>query len=183
MHLSSQEEYGLRCLVQLARHEGEAPLRIQDIAEAEGLSAEYVAKLMRILRQGDLVSSTRGASGGYRLARLPEDISLWEAVSVLGGPLFPDGFCESHPGALRDCVHSTGCSIRALWRSVSELLRHALSGVTVKDLQRPESEAFTWLNLGGLAGGEPASSCGSEGTTVASTGAGTETLRARGVPR
>jgi len=183
MHLSSQEEYGLRCLLQLARHEGEAPLRIQDISEAEGLSAEYVAKLMRILRQGDLVSSTRGASGGYRLARRPEEISLWEAISVLGGPLFPDGFCESHPGALRDCVHSTGCSIRALWRSVSELLRHALSGVTVKDLQRPESEAFTWLSLGGLAAGELAASCGGQDTSIAQAGAGGDMLRARGVER
>ena len=76
MHLSAQEEYGLRCLVQLARHVGEEPMRIQEIARAEGLSSEYVAKLMRILRNGNLVDSTRGASGGYRLPQADERRAL-----------------------------------------------------------------------------------------------------------
>jgi Rrf2 family protein len=138
MHLSAQEEYGLRCLVQLARHEGREPMRIQEIARAEGLSAEYVAKLMRILRNGNLVDSTRGASGGYRLRREPAHITLWEAIEVLGGPLFPDSFCDSHSGTLRDCVHTPNCSIRGVWRSLSTLLRAALSGITIEDLKRGE---------------------------------------------
>lgn len=141
MHLSAQEEYGLRCLVQLARHDGEEPLSIQAIAQAEGLSAEYVAKLMRILRKGGLVKSTRGASGGYRLDRRPGEMTLWDAVAVLGGPLFPDGFCDSHPGSLRDCVHSPGCSIRGVWRSLNSLLRIALEGVSIEDLTRGDSLA------------------------------------------
>lgn len=141
MHLSAQEEYGLRCLVQLARHERREPLNIQAIAQAEGLSAEYVAKLMRILRKGGLVKSTRGASGGYRLHRPPAEVTLWDAVRVLGGPLFPDTFCDSHPGSLRDCVHSPNCSIRGVWRSLNSLLRVALEGVTIEDLTRGESAA------------------------------------------
>jgi Rrf2 family protein len=138
MHLSSQEEYGLRCLIQLARHEGRAPMRIQEIARAEGLSAEYVAKLMRILRNGGLVASTRGAGGGYRLGRAPGTMTLWDAIQVLGGPFFPDSFCDSHPGSLRDCVHSPSCSIRGVWRSLNGLLRVALSGITIEDLTRGE---------------------------------------------
>ena len=92
MHLSAQEEYGLRCLARLARHEGADPVRIQDIAEAEGLSPEYVAKLMRILRNGGIVTSTRGAAGGYHLRRPAAEITLWEAIEVLGGPFFHDSF-------------------------------------------------------------------------------------------
>ena len=145
MHLTSQEEYGLRCLVQLARHEGEEPMRIHDIAEAEGLSPEYVAKLMRILRNGGLVTSTRGAGGGYHLEREARDISLWAAIEVLGGPLFPDSFCESHPGVLRDCVHSPNCSIRSLWSSLNGLLRTALSSITVEDLKSGEHASFAWI--------------------------------------
>ena len=61
MQLSAKEEYGLRCLLQVARHEGAEPLRIPEIAAREGLSPEYTAKLMRALRQGGLVVSTRGA--------------------------------------------------------------------------------------------------------------------------
>jgi Rrf2 family protein len=142
VHLSAQEEYGLRCLVQLARHDADEPMTIQQIAQAEGLSAEYVAKLMRILRKGGLVTSTRGASGGYRLDRRPADMTLWDAISVLGGPLFPDSFCDTHPGALRDCVHSPNCSIRGVWRSLNGLLQVALEGVTILDLTRGESAAL-----------------------------------------
>jgi len=145
MHLSSQEEYGLRCLLQLARHEADEPMRIQEIAEAEGLSAEYVAKLMRILRNGGLVSSTRGAGGGYHLQRSAADITLWEAIDVLGGPLFPDSFCDSHPGALRDCVHAPGCSIRSVWSTLNGLLREAMSSITVEDLKGEAKAELRWI--------------------------------------
>ena len=160
MHLSSQEEYGLRCLLRLASHdavEGKAPLRIQDIATSEGLSQEYVAKLMRILRNGELVTSTRGASGGYHLARQASEISVWNALEVLGGTFFPDTFCDTHPGTLRDCVHTTNCSIRALWRNVGGLLETALSSVTLETLQRGEHQTFAWLSRAGIGApvGEP----------------------------
>jgi|ETNmetMinimDraft_28_1059901.scaffolds.fasta_scaffold13611_2 Rrf2 family protein len=145
MHLFSQEEYGLRCLVQLSRAGG-GPLRIQDIAEAEGMSADYVAKLMRALRQGGLVTSTRGASGGYNLARAAGEISIWEAIDVLGGgPLFSTDFCESHPGQMRDCVHTSDCAIRGLWRSVSDLLGNFLQSVTLADLTGQELSPVDWL--------------------------------------
>jgi Rrf2 family protein len=160
MHLSSQEEYGLRCLLRLASHDGsadESPLRIQDIATSEGLSQEYVAKLMRILRNGELVTSTRGASGGYHLARPADEITVWQVIEVLGGTFFPESFCETHPGSLRDCVHTTNCSIRALWRNVGGLLESALSGVTLEHLQRGEQQTFAWLSEEGtrLDAGEP----------------------------
>ena len=69
MQLLATEEYGLRCLVQVARHTAPQPITIPEIAAAEGLSPEYAAKLLRALRQAELVVSTRGAGGGYRLSR------------------------------------------------------------------------------------------------------------------
>jgi Rrf2 family protein len=147
MHLFSQEEYGLRCLAQLARSsEREGPLRIQDIAEAEGLSHEYVAKLMRELRRGGLVTSTRGASGGYRLAHDAGDINVWQALGVLGGSFFTDEFCDSHPGQLRDCTHSEDCSIRALWGWLSNLLYTVLQDITVADLVNQECRVVELLD-------------------------------------
>jgi len=150
MQLSAQEEYGLRCLLQVARHEGAEPLRIPEIAAREGLSPEYTAKLMRALRQGGLVVSTRGATGGYRLARPAAEMSVWETLQVLGGPLFSDEFCSSHPGNLRDCVHSTDCSVRALWRWVGSAVGEVLKGISLADMARPEQRMGTWL------GDEPA---------------------------
>ena len=146
MQLSAQEEYGLRCLLQVARHSGGEPLQIPEIAQREGLSPEYTAKLMRSLRQGGLVLSTRGASGGYQLARPAESVSIWEALTVLGGPLFSDEFCSSHPGNLRDCVHSTDCSVRALWRWVGTAVRDTLRRITLADMARGEQPMGTWLD-------------------------------------
>jgi Rrf2 family protein len=146
MHLMSQEEYGLRCLVQVARHAGPDPLTIPEIARAEGLSPEYTAKLMRALRRGDLVESTRGAGGGYRLARAADQITAWEVLEVLGGSFFPESFCDTHPGQQRDCVHTIDCSIRALWRRVETSVRDVLGGTTVADLLRREQSMVVWLD-------------------------------------
>jgi Rrf2 family protein len=136
MQLLAQEEYGLRCLLQVAQHRGEDPLSIQAVAEREGLSPEYSAKLMRALRQAGLVQSTRGAAGGYRLARPAEQITVWEVIQALGGSLYSEAFCDSHPGQRRDCVHSTHCSIRGLWLSVESAVRGVLEKVTLAELVR-----------------------------------------------
>jgi Rrf2 family protein len=152
MHLMAQEEYGLRCLLNVARHQGPRELTIPEIAAAEGLSPEYTAKLMRVLRQGGLVASTRGASGGYHLARPPERITAWEAIQVLGGSFFPENFCDSHPGLERDCVHTTDCSIRALWRVVDGAVGKILKGITIAELLAGESSTFVRFGSE-LAGG------------------------------
>ncbi len=138
MQLLAQEEYGLRCLLQVARHAGPDPLTIPEIAASEGLSPEYAAKLMRALRQAELVVSTRGAGGGYRLSRPAREITAWHVVQALGGSLFPREFCDSHPGQRHDCVHTSGCSIRGLWSAVEGAVRGVLEGVTVAELARVE---------------------------------------------
>ncbi|MGD8396014.1 MAG: Rrf2 family transcriptional regulator [Candidatus Eiseniibacteriota bacterium] len=141
MQLTSQEEYGLRCLLQVARHDGEAPVSIAQIAAAEGISPEYVAKLMRLLRQGGLVESTRGAGGGYRLSSPATQVTVWDAVRVLGNPFFSEGFCTGYPGQLSDCVHTPDCSIRVVWGAVEEALRGVLGKLTLADLTLGEQTA------------------------------------------
>ena len=142
------EEYGLRCLLQVAFHKAPGPMTIAEIARAEGLSPEYVGKIMRTLRLGELVVSTRGAAGGYRLARPGSEISIWQAMLVLGGELFPEGFCDCHPGRRRDCVHSTDCSVRAVWRSLQHTLEQTLEGISLEDLRRDEGSMVVWLEGG-----------------------------------
>jgi Rrf2 family protein len=134
MRLSSQEEYGLRCLLHIAGKQGESPVSISGIAAAEGLSIEYVAKIMRVLRQGGMVVSTRGAQGGYRLARAPQEIKIREVVEALDGPLFPDTFCTAFTGNQTACVHTTDCSIRLLWQHLGGALESVLGRITLADL-------------------------------------------------
>lgn len=139
MKLTSQEEYGLRCLLQVARNQVSGPVPIRAIAEAEGLSVEYTAKLLRVLRQGGLLDSVRGANGGYTLVGDPAEVTVWHAMQVLDTPLYSDEFCTGHSGQRAACVHSaaagsTSCSIRVLWQWVDSSLRRALERVTLADL-------------------------------------------------
>ena len=102
MKLSSQEEYGLRCLLQLARQTPGESLSIPEISRTEDISHHNVAKLLRILRQGGLVDSARGQHGGYTLAKPPNQIPIADAIKVLGCRLFDDSFCDHFSG---DGVH------------------------------------------------------------------------------
>src|SRR5262245_36552746 len=118
MKLSAQEEYGLRCLLQIAMQGDGNSLTIPEISKAEALSVPYVAKLMRVLRRGRFVQSARGQAGGYTLARLPEEIAVAEVLTLLGGQLFDPKFCDRFPGMDGICTHSVDCSIRSLWRAI-----------------------------------------------------------------
>jgi len=140
MKLSSQEEYGLRCLLRLgAKGEG-GTLTIREISRAEGISPEYVAKLMRIMRRGELVRSARGAAGGYTLARPADEITVGDALDLLGGRLFESGFCERHSGVESLCTHSIDCSLRSLWRALQTAVDQVLTRTTLKDLLCSEPE-------------------------------------------
>jgi Rrf2 family protein len=155
MQLLASEEYGLRCLLRVASTDAKGPVSISQIAEAEGLSPEYTAKLMRELRLGDLVRSVRGADGGYRLSRAASDISVWNALQVLGGDFFSEHFCDCHPGQRARCVRSGNCSLRALWRTVQEVLRDTLERITLEDLRRDERAMSHWLDPCTLVALEP----------------------------
>ena len=146
MYLLAIEEYGLRCLLQVAFHPGPGPLTAPEIARREGLGPEYVARIMRALRAGGLVLSTRGAAGGYRLPRPPEEISVWEAIRALGGEFFSQDFCDCRPGRRRDCVHVDDCAVRALWTKLERALRQALERTSLEDLRRDERSMTTWLD-------------------------------------
>lgn len=140
MKISAQEEYGIRCLLQLGCCGPERIMTIPEIAQAEGISNEYVAKLLRVLRRGGLVRSVRGKSGGYMLARPAGQISVREALTVLGGKLWDPAFCKQHPGRRRVCRRSPACSVRWVWRGLQQLIDGVLSSITLEDLLRGAKE-------------------------------------------
>jgi Rrf2 family protein len=141
MRMSAQEEYGVRCLIVVARRApagGPALASIRDVAEAEGLSLDYAAKLLRVLRQGSLLDSERGAAGGYRLARPAREIPLSLVLQVLDTPLFGPEFCGAHAGQLGSCVHSGGCALRPIWTAIDSAVSSVLTRYTLADLLGPE---------------------------------------------
>ena len=144
MKLSAQEEYGLRCLMQLARRAPET-VTVPEIAAAESLGEPYVAKIMRLLREGGLVTSTRGKGGGYTLAREPEEMTVGEAVVALGGHLYTQSFCDRFSGDAQVCVHACDCPLRSLWLGIERLITAVLERCTLADLKNKERDVQRWL--------------------------------------
>ncbi|MBK7929845.1 MAG: Rrf2 family transcriptional regulator [Bryobacterales bacterium] len=146
MKLSAQEEYGLRCLLHLAKRGDRASLTIPEISAAEGLSIPNVAKLMRLMRMGKLVQSVRGQAGGYTLARPAGEIKVTEVMEVLGGRFFGPQFCGRHSGRQDVCCHHTDCSLRALWNSIQFVLQSVLGRTTLSDLLMSEDDVATLVS-------------------------------------
>src|SRR5258708_34095540 len=91
LQVSTKGEYGVRIMVDLARHHGERPRSLTDIAQAEMLPLAYLEQLAKLLREADppLIVSTRGAHGGYRLSAYPEEVTKGETLPRLAGPIAP----------------------------------------------------------------------------------------------
>jgi Rrf2 family protein len=142
MRFTAQEEYGLRCMLQIARRIQEEELRgvrdlsltIGEIAEIEGITPQYAGKLIRILRMGGLLESVRGRHGGYRLANPLDGISVGAVLSVLGGRVFQPAYCNRYGGEKKLCVHSVDCTIRSLWGGLQSTVDGILSKILLKDL-------------------------------------------------
>lgn len=138
MKISAQEEYGLRCLLQLARLDEGESLTLGQLAELEGISGANAGKLMWLLNKAGLVQSTRGTKGGYQLARAASDIHLSEIIKVLDDSKL-EGHCKSYAGLHEECVHTTDCGIRPVLISLHEIVQSALERITLAQLVGTEA--------------------------------------------
>ncbi len=131
---STKGEYGVRLMVQLARHYGTGPASLAGIAAEEDLPRAYLEQLVVSLREAGLVVSTRGAHGGYELARPPEAITMSAVLRALEGPIAPM-FCatEDAEHALV-CDRSSHCTVNLLWVKVRDAITSTLESMTLADL-------------------------------------------------
>jgi Rrf2 family cysteine metabolism transcriptional repressor len=132
MKLSTRAEYGIRVLVVLAHADGERPTSLAGIAKADKLPHAYIEQLVGALRRAGLVTATRGHSGGYRLARPPEQISLVDAVRALDGPIL-EMPCAG-PDDLESCDRPQDCSVHEVFERLNNSLSGMLGGTTLADV-------------------------------------------------
>lgn len=146
MKISAQEEYGLRCLLQLARADtvGES-LTLAQIAHREGISVANAGKLMWILNKAGLVQSQRGTKGGYHLARPANQIRLNQVIRVLEGERV-DTHCKTYTGVLDSCVHTGDCGIRPVILELHQIVDKALSEITLSQLLGSEAKVDAALH-------------------------------------
>ena len=145
MKVSAQEEYGLRCLVQLAHLRAGESLTLSQIARREGISVANAGKLLWILNKAGLVHSTRGTRGGYQLARPASEIRLSEIIKVLDADEVKE-HCKSYTGVLDVCVHTSDCGIRPVILGLHEIVQNALSEVTLAQLVGTEAKVDATLH-------------------------------------
>jgi Rrf2 family transcriptional regulator, iron-sulfur cluster assembly transcription factor len=144
MKITAQEEYGLRCIVAVARNTtGDQLLSITEIARAEGISMQYVAKLMNLLKHHGLVESVRGTSGGFKLSRPAHAIAVIEVLQALGSgfEIGNQQICSSFRGKLPDCIHLPRCSLRPMWSTIIRHITDFLQHLTLHDLLEEEASA------------------------------------------
>lgn len=133
MRITTWAEYGLICALHLARRAGEGPITGRDIATRERLPADYVEQILLRLRRAGLVNSTRGARGGYALAKPAEEMSVREVIAASELGTF-DLHCVSHPVGEERCAESQSCSIRPVWMLLQRKIDDVLDSVHLADL-------------------------------------------------
>ncbi|HMC06094.1 MAG TPA: Rrf2 family transcriptional regulator [Solirubrobacterales bacterium] len=143
MLFSTKAEYGVRLMVELGRrgrgdHETGEPVSLSAVAEAEVLPLSYLEHLVAKLRQAGLVTSVRGAHGGYRLARPATEIGMLDVVQALEGPIAPMECFHEVPEGRVLCSHESdgdrACATRLLWTRVHGGITKALAGTTLAEL-------------------------------------------------
>ncbi len=130
MKLSTKGRYGVRLMFDLAMHYGKGPIFLKDIAERQGISEKYLWQLIPPLKQAGLVTSTRGAHGGYELSKSPDQMTVREIVSAVEGPLSLVD-CVGDPSI---CARKDACVVNGVWSEISAKLIQAMEVITLASM-------------------------------------------------
>ena len=141
MRFTTKTEYGLVCLIYMARHAEIKmdPVTIKELVSAEGLSTAYTEKILQSLRASKIVTAQHGNHGGYVLGRAPSEITVKEIVEALEGATF-DVFCEPDVRKEITCNHFPLCGIKPLWERTKGVLDEFFTGVTLEMLAKGKME-------------------------------------------
>ncbi len=135
--ISTRGRYAVRILLDLAEHADGALIPMKEVAVRQGISLKYIERIMPALRNSGLIESTHGIGGGYRLAKPPETVTLWEILSLAEGDLAPVACLET--GA-EPCGRAPICKTLPVWQGYYALTKDYFSNLTLADLlKQPES--------------------------------------------
>ena len=136
MKLSTRARYGIHAMYDLAQNYGAQPRPLKAVAEAQAIPEAYLAQLLCTLRRAGLVSSARGAQGGYMLSRPPGEITVGQVLRALEGGLNLLE-CLSEEDA---CGKSCDCPSRKVWKRLRDGLNEIVDGITLEDMLRRDEE-------------------------------------------
>ena len=130
MKLSTKCRYGIHAMFDLAQNVGQGPQTLRQISERQMISEQYLEQIVGTLRREGMVTSVRGAQGGYMLARPAEEITVGQMIRVLEGPLFfTDCLVDKEA-----CVRSGQCPSRLVWERLNDCINGVIDSITLKDM-------------------------------------------------
>lgn len=136
MKLSTRGKYGLYAMYYLALHQGEGPQTLQSIATM-GVPRQYLEQILGQLRRKGLVSTVRGAQGGYQMIGRPEDITLRDIIDAVEGPIELSECTSPEP----NCERSGTCPVRWVWQRVTDTINAELERINLRDMLNPRCES------------------------------------------
>jgi len=131
MKLSTRSRYGIRLMLELSKNYGKGTIFLKDIAKNQEISEKYLSQLIIPLRGAGLVQSTRGAHGGYALAKSAEEINLYEIVKALDGPISVVE-CVTNP---KVCSRFDLCPTQKIWKGLNDSMIKYLTEITLESLK------------------------------------------------
>lgn len=137
MKLSTRGRYGIHAMYELALEYGGAPVSIKTIAERRDIPEAYLEQIFSMLRKDDLVTSVRGAQGGYTLARPPAEIRVGDLLRALEGGLKLVDCLEDET-----CTHACECPSRALWKKINDGWTDIVDSITLQDMLKDEGRVL-----------------------------------------
>ena len=139
MRFTTKTEYGLVCMVHLAKHPEGGWITTKELAARENYPVAFTEKILQSLRQARLVISHEGTQGGYGLARNPTEITVKEVIEAMEGGTF-DVFCEDGLKKEIVCTHFCLCGVKPVWRKAKQLLDEFFGSITLEMLTKNEIE-------------------------------------------
>lgn len=131
MKISTKGRYALRMMLDLAAHQGDGYVALKDIAQRQEISKKYLEQIVPMLGKSDILRTTRGYQGGYRLARRPEDYTARDILRLTEGSLAPVACLDCE---VNTCPRSANCPTLPLWQGLDRVIEDYLAGVTLQDL-------------------------------------------------
>ena len=140
MKISTKGRYALRMMLELAEHQNDGFVALKDIAERQNISKKYLEQIVPILNKADVLRTTRGFQGGYRLAKSPDKYTVGEILRLTEGSLAPVACLDHDP---IECSRSIGCATLPVWQGLYNVINEYLDGITLQDILDQQKEMYS----------------------------------------
>lgn len=140
MMISTKGRYALRMMIDLAEHEHCGYIALKDIAERQNISKKYLEQIIPILNRSDILKTTRGPQGGYKLSRSPERYTVGEILRLTEGGLAP---VDCLNRGTNDCERRDECATLPVWQGLSRVINDYLDGITLQDILDQQKERYS----------------------------------------